>query len=224
MVVDANQVIADLLDAALFAKEAKDDKLVAQLKESFKEILLKQNQVKRRGEGIASAIEEGKTPQEIIQWVEQAQEQNEGSQWINIERHSDKWSEFVRKIEGKEVSGVQPEDEEEDIICVEPTQAQKAGLKNQRCPITAVDVTELVDPVSDTKGYIYERKALLQYLQRSGRPCPRVCPIAGSQHIVAPDELQSAELQIRKLKRLKKTFGETQTQAGGTQNDRVLDL
>jgi len=75
MVVDANQVIADLLDAALFAKEAKDDKLVAQLKESFKEILLKQNQVKRRGEGIASAIEEGKTPQEIIQWVEQAQEQ-----------------------------------------------------------------------------------------------------------------------------------------------------
>lgn len=122
--------------------------------------------------------------------------QNEGSKWIDVERHSEKWRDFEREIEGKSgaANAAAGEVEDEDIAVVGLTQAQQAGIRNQRCPISGKDIGDLDDPVRDSKGYIYERIAIEGYLsQGRGRHISKRCPVAGANHMVAVADLVGAD-------------------------------
>ena len=147
--------------------------------------------------------------------------QNEGSKWIDVERHSEKWRDFEREIEGKSgaANAAAGEVEDEDIAVVGLTQAQQAGIRNQRCPISGKDIGDLDDPVRDSKGYIYERIAIEGYLsQGRGRHISKRCPVAGANHMVAVADLQSAQMQVRAVRRRERL---TQNQ---NENDEVMDL
>ena len=147
--------------------------------------------------------------------------QNEGSKWIDVERHSEKWRDFEREIEGKSgaADAAAGEVEDEDIAVVGLTQAQQAGIRNQRCPISGKDIGDLDDPVRDSKGYIYERIAIEGYLsQGRGRHISKRCPVAGANHMVAVADLQSAQMQVRAVRRRERL---TQNQ---NENDEVMDL
>ena len=145
---------------------------------------------------------------------------------MNIEKHSEKWRDFEREIEGKAGTGgggagTSGGDSDEELVMVQ-TQAQLAGFKNQRCPMTSVEITELEEPVKDKMGYIYEKKAILKYLQggryNTGNGVRR-CPVGGTQHTLCAQDLQLAMMQIRAYKRRARL---TQSQA---QNEGdVLDL
>ena len=126
-----------------------------------------------------------------------ATKRDDGSQWYNLEQHSDKWKAFEEEIEGKYQAA---NEEDEDLMFV-PTQQQ--GLApNRHCPITGTPILELREPVKDSKGYIYEKEAIAAIL-RSGRDTYRQkkCPVAGAQHMIRWEDLRSAEAQVRLYKR-----------------------
>ena len=81
------------------------------------------------------------------------------------------------------------------------------------------DLGDLDDPVRDSKGYIYERIAIEGYLsQGRGRHISKRCPVAGANHMVAVADLQSAQMQVRAVRRRERL---TQNQ---NENDEVMDL
>ena len=73
MVKGADEIIRDLFDAALFAKDMEDAALVQTLKESLRKILIKQNEMRTRGQGLKEAKEQGMATEDIVKYVERAQ-------------------------------------------------------------------------------------------------------------------------------------------------------
>lgn len=54
------------------------------------------------------------------------------------------------------------------------------GLRNDKCPLTMKSVYELVQPVADSLGFIYEKAAILEYIAKEGRGGAAVkCPVSG---------------------------------------------
>merc|ERR1712087_812659 len=68
MVKGADEIIRDLFDAAFFAKEMQDEALVQTLKESLRKILLKQNEMRTRGQGLREAKEQGMATEDIVKY------------------------------------------------------------------------------------------------------------------------------------------------------------
>eukprot|EP00890_Picochlorum_soloecismus_P005823 jgi/Picsp_1/6241/NSC_03595-R1_protein len=63
--------------------------------------------------------------------------------------------------------------------------------KNTKCPFTMKLLIDLDEPVEDAKGFVYEKKPLVDYLrQAKGR---RKSPIAETNHIVTVNELKPAK-------------------------------
>lgn len=81
-----------------------------------------------------------------------------------------------------------------------------ANLMNERCPLTRRHWSELAEPVEDTKGYLYEKGAILNYIAHQGdRAIGAVrCPVAGTTHTVQRDalKLSSRVLHLQRKRRL----------------------
>mmetsp|Transcript_6794 Transcript_6794/g.15043 ORF Transcript_6794/g.15043 Transcript_6794/m.15043 type:complete len:240 (+) Transcript_6794:110-829(+) len=94
------------------------------------------------------------------------------------------------------------------------------ALLNDKCPLTMKSVMELEEAVTDKKGYIYEKKAIMQHLrQNSNRPVK--CPVAGTTHFITAAELQPAH-QVSRAKR-RALFGRHTTQATQQPATSVID-
>jgi len=52
-------------------------------------------------------------------------------------------------------------------------------------------VNELVEPVEDAKGFVYEKAPLLKYLKSKGGRCRS--PIAETNHMISVKELRPAK-------------------------------
>lgn len=78
----------------------------------------------------------------------------------------------------------------DDEIVIEGSSTASVA-RNDRCPVTKIRVMDLVDPVEDSKGYVYEKQAIMHLLQRS-RNQSIECPEAGTQHLVRIQDLHPA--------------------------------
>lgn len=115
--------------------------------------------------------------------------------------------EFEQKVEeGKRKAPGAGGDEDEDIVM---TGAQ--ATTNSRCPITSKPIADIEEPVQDQKGYVYERRAIEQYI-RSKRGAPVPCPQSGTSHALTLADLKPAKAVVRMRKRAK--LMENRTAAG----------
>jgi hypothetical protein len=231
---DADNIVHLLFETATSCHELGDESTgeIDKVKQALKKVLLDQNQVRTRAHGLKGM--RGKAVEDVREYVENFPA-NQGSQWYNLEQHSEKWKEFEHLFcQGDGGAGADEaaaQEIEDEGIAIVPTQ-QQGIAPNKHCPLSGVPILQLKDPVRDIKGYIYEKEALAKYLSVSaanGRPLPRArgvigekkCPVAGAGHTVRWRDLKSAAMQIKSFKRQEKAR-QTQNQ---TQNDTdVLDL
>jgi len=85
---------------------------------------------------------------------------------------------------------------------------------------------DLQEPVQDKLGFVYEKSAIVEYInkrsQGNRRPCP--CPVAGTSHTVTVAELRVCAGVVAEKK--KAARGQGQGTQGATQEDTefVTDL
>ena len=232
-VQEADNIVHLLFEAATSCHELGDESSgeIEKLKEALKKVLLDQNQVKTRAHGLREM--RGKALEEVKHYVETFPSDH-GSQWYNLEQHSEKWKEFVQLFcQGQTVdpNEAAAQEIEEEGIAIVPTQ-QQGFAPNRHCPLTGKPILDLKEPVRDAKGYIYEKEAMAKYLNvnpTNGRPNSRArgtvgqkkCPVAGAGHTVRWGDLKSALMQIKSFKRQERA---RQTQNQTQMDTDVLDL
>jgi len=75
--------------------------------------------------------------------------------------------------------------------------------KNKKCPLTLVDLIQLKEPVEDSKGFVYEKSALIDYIRTKSMGRGRVrAPIAEVNHYITAREIKPATsiLQAQKAR------------------------
>ncbi|KAI7839662.1 hypothetical protein COHA_006471 [Chlorella ohadii] len=101
---------------------------------------------------------------------------------------------------------------------------------NAKCPITAKPILELVEPVQDAMGVVYEKSAVVGFFRTlNPRAGGRAIIVAGSTHEVTLAELVPAQKVIRakKIAERRRRFGGAGAGAGGgggTADEDVLDV
>jgi hypothetical protein len=66
--------------------------------------------------------------------------------------------------------------------------------KNPKCPLTLVELIHLKEPVEDSKGFVYEKSALIDYIRKTSKGRGRVlAPIAEVNHYVSEKEIRPAQ-------------------------------
>jgi hypothetical protein len=95
--------------------------------------------------------------------------------------------------------------EDEDLMVDE---RESAATKNTKCPLTLVPVERLNEPVEDAKGFIYEKKAIVEFI---GRKSSRECPMAGTTHKVTVAELRESRVALKLKQRAQAVAGDGPT-------------
>eukprot|EP00873_Tetraselmis_striata_P017555 jgi/Tetstr1/437819/TSEL_026459.t1 len=93
------------------------------------------------------------------------------------------------------------EDPDADLVMADDSNEVSV---NQACPLTLRPVLELLEPVEDQSGYVYEKQPIMAYIAskgRGGQPVPS--PIAGASYFITAAQLKPARRVIRKQKVLK---------------------
>lgn len=66
--------------------------------------------------------------------------------------------------------------------------------KNTKCPLTLVELIHLKEPVEDSKGFVYEKSALIDYIRKTSRGRgPVRAPIAEVNHCITEKEIRPAK-------------------------------
>lgn len=97
---------------------------------------------------------------------------------------------FVNNKDG--IAGVE---EAEHEVIDDDIQIQGGGSigKNTKCPLTMVELVHLKEPVEDAKGFVYEKRALIDYIRKTSRGRGRVqAPIAEVNHFITEKEIKPA--------------------------------
>ena len=89
----------------------------------------------------------------------------------------------------------------DDEIAIEGGDGSNA-FKNEHCPVTNLPVLELENPVEDEAGFIYERDAVCQILDKERNQ--RYKFFIGSSHVTIKENLKPARLVIAAQKAAKK--------------------
>ena len=71
------------------------------------------------------------------------------------------------------------------------------GIINTKCPVSGVLIKDLVDPVEDHQGIVYEKSAILSFLGDATRPCPE----AMRKHSLNKSNLKPSSKAIRVKKK-----------------------
>ena len=104
----------------------------------------------------------------------------------------------------KQTGGAQEQDDQDDDV----VDTSANDLKNEKCPITMKSVYELIDPVEDQKGFIYDKAAVIKYIRdKRGNVA---CPISGAQHTITENGLKLST-RIERIKRKAKYASALQT-------------
>eukprot|EP00740_Mantoniella_antarctica_P018412 CAMPEP_0198692904 /NCGR_PEP_ID=MMETSP1468-20131203/238122_1 /TAXON_ID=1461545 /ORGANISM="Mantoniella sp, Strain CCMP1436" /LENGTH=237 /DNA_ID=CAMNT_0044447165 /DNA_START=32 /DNA_END=742 /DNA_ORIENTATION=+ len=108
-------------------------------------------------------------------------------------------AEFEKKVaDGKrKAPGAAAEEQDEDIMLT----SQAGHTTNLKCPITAKAIDEIEEPVVDQKGYVYDKKAITQYINQKGGKAP--CPQSGTSHVISIKDLKPARSVLTQRKRAK---------------------
>jgi hypothetical protein len=72
------------------------------------------------------------------------------------------------------------------------------AILNAKCPITGLPLKDLIEPVEDAVGIVYEKQAVLTFLGREGK---KKCPEAMRNHVVTKEELKVSE-KVMRMKRM----------------------
>ena len=91
---------------------------------------------------------------------------------------------------------------DEDLMVDE---RESGATRNTKCPLTLVPVERLNEPVEDAKGFIYERKAIVEFI---GRKSSRECPMAGTKHKVTVAELRESRVALKLKQRAQAVVGD----------------
>jgi hypothetical protein len=67
-------------------------------------------------------------------------------------------------------------------------------LRNAKCPLSLKNLEDLNEPLEDSKGYVYEAAAIIDYI---GRKTSVQCPVAGTTHTVKRAELKPSRHVMR---------------------------
>lgn len=67
-------------------------------------------------------------------------------------------------------------------------------LRNAKCPLSLKKLEDLNEPLEDSKGYVYEAAAIIDYI---GRKTSVQCPVAGTTHTVKRAELKPSRHVMR---------------------------
>lgn len=90
--------------------------------------------------------------------------------------------------------------EDDDGVWVDNTQGTSALAPNSRCPLSFKGLLDISEPVQDTKGFVYEREAILKYI--SSKPGGVVdAPVSGSSHKVRAADLKPAKAVLKAQKK-----------------------
>ena len=91
----------------------------------------------------------------------------------------------------QEAGAIGLEDEQIDgDIAIAGESTHQLG-RNTRCPLTGKELTELQEPVADAYNFVYEKSAMVQYIESQRVPLVK-CPVAGTGHMVTLQELKPA--------------------------------
>ena len=120
------------------------------------------------------------------------------------------------------------DDSDDEVVDINPS-TQKDGsnlgaFPNAKCPITGKSLLDLEDPVEDHKGYVYEKSAMEQFINKSSSGSKK-CPAAGTSHQVTLADLRPCiALTVMKRRRvLSQTQPSTQVDLKGKRKQ-AIDL
>jgi hypothetical protein len=120
---------------------------------------------------------------------------------------------------GRAVGGAEQIDED---IAIEGGEFSANNIaKNARCPYTFKQLLDILEPVEDGRGFVYEKEAVMNALKKNNNRIP--CAVAGTAHFVTAKDLHPARAVLAEQKRAAKGRGRlraTQVQDDGD----VLDL
>ena len=188
-----------VIDAALACEKYGDSERVEKLRAAFKELTEVETDARAHVKALAE-ISKGNhaVPQRqesgamsvvgftaAIEQLAQQAKQNPRQQ----ENARNRIAKFEQEIWAVNHAGeAMPGQEDEDLV-MEPTQ----GTINKKCPLCAVPLPELREPVQDEKGYVYEKEFILQYIAAKGRGGRVACPCPGTTHYVTKDTLEECD-------------------------------
>mmetsp|Transcript_138 Transcript_138/g.301 ORF Transcript_138/g.301 Transcript_138/m.301 type:complete len:250 (-) Transcript_138:266-1015(-) len=192
--------------AALFSDDNQSAK-VASLREGYAELLKMDQEVQAYTAALDQEVCQNYAPNGVAATkfdhvLDKATKEILKQRKFDVER-CEEMRQFDQDTGAKGAAGG---DSDDDVVM------EQSALVNDRCPITRKSVMELVEPVEDKKGYIYEKEHILQML-RQARGQPIKCPEAGTSHMVTLAELRPS----RRVQREKRRQVFQGTQAGGTQ-------
>lgn len=95
---------------------------------------------------------------------------------------------------------------------------------SEKCPVSMKEVLSLTEPVKDSRGYVYEKSSVLEYLRGHGNGARH--PVAGVQGILTREELKPADEVLRAIRRnkLDVLFGNDKGRGQGKEAEEVLDV
>mmetsp|Transcript_41659 Transcript_41659/g.50518 ORF Transcript_41659/g.50518 Transcript_41659/m.50518 type:complete len:243 (+) Transcript_41659:222-950(+) len=100
-----------------------------------------------------------------------------------------------------------PGQEDEDLLV-----ATQAEFANRTCPLSAVNIHDMVEPVEDSKGYIYEKDIIVQWIKSKGGKA--ACPVVGTSHTVEEADLKPCH-KLRRQQKRRKLDSQNPSQATG---------
>eukprot|EP00227_Mantoniella_beaufortii_P017357 CAMPEP_0197576550 /NCGR_PEP_ID=MMETSP1326-20131121/1542_1 /TAXON_ID=1155430 /ORGANISM="Genus nov. species nov., Strain RCC2288" /LENGTH=264 /DNA_ID=CAMNT_0043139499 /DNA_START=20 /DNA_END=814 /DNA_ORIENTATION=+ len=133
-------------------------------------------------------------------------------------------AEFDKAVDAAKRKGGHGGAAEEDEDVVLTTQGGAGGnnlAPNHKCPITAVPIEDLTEPVMDQKGIVYEKAAVVSFIKKKQGEV--MCPQHGTSHKITLNDLKPARHIERAKKRAKITQQQQQAGGGGSQRPKGED-
>jgi hypothetical protein len=126
---------------------------------------------------------------------------------------------FEEAAAGNQAADPQHEQLDDDIAIEGSAQL----APNDRCPLSGKALMELIHPVADSKGFVYEEEVIQAHLRETkGR---RRCPVAGTSHDVILAELRPAGKVIAAQRKAQREGRSGATgRAGAAPRGDVLDV